>query len=111
MAQRVSGIVSGLFVLALGVATVAALLRPEQAPMEATQVSSVSIPGSTFDRPPASITPELPGVSSRVSRVLDWNGDAAFATADELAQLPPAVAAVLTRYGVPLRVPTTGEGG
>lgn len=112
MARNAWGIVSGLLVLALGVVAVGGLLRLEEAPVEAAPVTApVQTPVSTTDSRPVSVAPELPGVSAGISRVLEWNGDAGFAADEELAQLPPTVAAVLTRFGVPLRVPVTGEEG
>ena len=112
MARNIWGIVSGLFVLALGVVAVLGLLRPDEAPVEdSPPAPSMVVTASTVEGPPASVAPELPGVPSRISRVLEWNGDAGFAGDEELAQLPRTVAAVLTQYGVPLRVPITGEEG
>lgn len=112
MTRNVWGIVSGLIVLVLGVVAVTALLRPEEAPVEASPpVPPIAVPVSTVEGPPASITPALPGVPARISRVLEWNGDTEFAGDEELAQIPPTVAALLTQYGVPLRIPVTGEDG
>lgn len=112
MSRDFWGIVSGLVVLALGVTAVNGLIRPEEQPVEAAAVvSPIPPPVSITEGPPVSIAPELPGVSSRISRVLEWNGDAGFAGDEELAQLPPTVAAVLTQYGVPLRVAVIGEAG
>lgn len=112
MARNVWGIVTGLLVLALGVVAVAGLLHPgDTAAVTATVPSPVPVVASTEASPPQSVAPELPGVPSRISKVLEWNGDAVFAGDDELAQLPPSVAAVLTQYGVPLRIPITkGQG-
>jgi hypothetical protein len=112
MSRKSLGVVSGLFVMALGVFAVTGLLRPEEAPVEAEPAASPTpAPVSTVDSPSVSIAPELAGVPARITRVLEWNGDAGFAREDELAQLPPKVAAVLTQYGVALRIPVTEEGG
>ena len=112
MARDVWGIVSGLFVLALGVMAVAGLLQPEETPEEEVPVaSSTTTWVSTVETAPTSIAAELPGVPSGIGRVLEWNGDVGFAGDDTVAELPPTVAAVLTQYGVPLRVPIGPEGG
>lgn len=112
MARNVWGVLSGLVVLSLGVIAVMGLLSPETPPVDASPVVSLPpAPAPTTDSPPVSSAPELPGVSFRITRILEWNGDAGFAGDEELAQLPPTVAAVLTQYGVPLRVPLTGEEG
>jgi hypothetical protein len=112
MTRNAWGIVSGLFVLVLGVISVTGLLRPEEAPAEnPPPLTPMDVPVSTVEDPPASVAPALLGVSSRISRVLEWNGDTGFAGDEELAQLPPTVAAVLTQHGVPLRIPITGDEG
>lgn len=112
MSRNVWGILSGILVLALGVIALAGLFRPEVAPVEAEPAAPPApAPVSTLDSPPPSIAPTLPGVSSRISRVLEWNGDAGFADDDDMAQLPPTVVEVLTHYGVPLRVPVNGAKG
>ena len=113
---RVSrGIASGLLVLALGVVAVAGLLRPEEVPAVPAEVRppvpSIAFRASTVEDLPYSIAPDLPGVPSGISRVLEWNGDAGFAGEEELAQLPPSVAAVLTQHAVPLMVPISGVHG
>lgn len=104
-------VLSGVFVLAAGVLTVGALLRPVQpvvaSPPTVTSPALAQVSGD----PPVPATSGLPGVSSRISRVLEWNGDTQLATDSELAQLPPAVAQVLIGYGVPLRIPLGGERG
>lgn len=115
MVRNVWGIVSGLVVLALGVVAVTGLIRSEKAPVEATPMAATTTASPLLGAmpvegsPPVSIGPELPGVSSRVSSVLAWNGDTGFAGDEELAQLPSTVAALLTHYGVPLRVPMAGD--
>jgi hypothetical protein len=112
MTRNAWGIVSGLIVLVLGVVAVTAQIRPEEASVEASlPVPARAVSVSTVEDPHASIAPALPGVPSRISRVLEWNGDTGFAADEELAQLPPTVAAVLTQYGVPLRIPITGDEG
>lgn len=101
---------SGVFVLAAGVLAVGGLLRMEQPPAEPAPVTAdASAPVPVSSEPPVSMAPELPGVPSQISRVLDWNGNTEFASDDELGELPPAVAAVLTEYEVPLRIPMTGD--
>jgi hypothetical protein len=112
MLRNVWGVLSGLVVLALGVVAVMGLLGPGEAQVESTPIAEPApASASTVDSAPAPAVPELPGVSSRIAEVLEWNGDSAFAGEDELAQLPPTVAAVLTYYGIPLRIPLTGEEG
>lgn len=111
MARNFWGVLSGLVVLSLGVIAVMGLLRPGEGSVETTPVAvPAPAPAPTVDVTPVAAVPELPGVSSRISRVLEWSGDAGFAGEDELAQLPPTVAAVLTHYGVPLRIPLSGDG-
>lgn len=111
MSRDVWGIVSGLFVVAIGVVALTGLLRASEAPVAAApEAPPPPTSVSTVDLPPASVAPELPGVSSLISRVLEWNGDAGFAGDDDLAQLPPTVVEVLTQYDVPLRIPVTEEG-
>lgn len=112
MLRNAWGVLSGLVVLALGVVVVIGLLRPAEAPVETPPIpppAPATVP--TADSAPVAAGPEIPGVSSRISRVLEWNGDAGFAGDEELEELPPVVAAVLTQYGVPLRVPVTGDEG
>lgn len=112
MSRNIWGVLSGLVVLALGVSAVLGLLRPGEAPAEPTaNATPAPAPDPTVDSPSVAAAPELPGVPSGVSRVLEWNGDAGFAGDEELAQLPPTVAAVLTHLGVPLRVPRGGDEG
>lgn len=112
MTRNVWGVVSGLIVLVLGVVAVTGLLRPEEAPVEASPpVPPFAVPVSTVEGPPASIAPAVPGVPSRISRVLEWTGDTGFAGDEELAQIPPTVVALLIQYGVPLRIPVTGDEG
>lgn len=103
------GVLSGVFVLAAGVLTVGGLLRADQSPAEPAPVTApASAPAPVLGEPPVSMAPELPGVPSPISRVLDWNGNTEFASDDELGELPPAVTAALTEYGVALRIPMTG---
>lgn len=110
MSRSKWGVVSGLFVLALGAFAVMELLRPVEASPEPAPVASpVPAPLPSVASPPVSIAPELPGVSPQISRVLEWNGDAGFANDEELAELSPRVVAVLTEYGVPLRIPETKD--
>jgi hypothetical protein len=112
MSRSSWGIVSGLFVLAVGVIAVIGLVGSPEVGVEAAPVTAPT-PATTPTSDPTTTpgAPELPGVSSRISRVLEWNGDAGFAGDAELVQLPPTVADVLTHYGVPLRVPVTEETG
>lgn len=106
------GVVSGILVLAFGVIAVLAQFRQDGAPLaETAATSTTSTMASVTDGPSApTSSPELPGVSSAVDRVLEWNGDVDFADERQLAQLPPTVARVLIAYGVPLRIPVTGNG-
>lgn len=102
------GVLSGVFVLAAGVLTVGGLLRADQPPPESAPVTApASAPAPVMGEPSVSMTPGLPGVSSPISRVLEWNGNTEFASDDELGELPPAVTAALTEYGVALRIPVT----
>lgn len=112
MLRNAWGVLSGLVVLALGVVVVMGLVGPGEAPFETPPIAPPApAPVPTADSAPVAAGPEIPGVSSRISRVLEWNGDAGFAGDEELEQLPPIVAAVLTHYGVPLRIPMTGDEG
>jgi hypothetical protein len=113
MARNVWGVVSGLLVLAGGAIAVGGLVGSDQPLPEvaASVVAPAPAPAPISDQPTRLVTPELPGVPSRIGRVLEWGGDTGFAGDDELEQLPPTVAAVLIHYGVPLRIPVTGDGG
>lgn len=94
------GIVSGVIALALGLfATLQLVPAEESAPEQPVAAeSSVVVPTPTLT------TPDVPGVPNSIDRVLEQSGDARLAVGDELAQLPPTVAAVLVEYGVTLRV-------
>ncbi len=100
------GVASGFVVLALGVAAVLVLLRPSEAPAVQEVVALPATTSTWATTTTESVAPpDLPGVPADVTRALEWNGDTGFATEDQMAQLPPSVADVLTEYGVPLRVP------
>lgn len=111
MRRETWGVVSGLIVLAVGVISIVGLLRSDAVPAEpgVGQPATAAAAGSAVT--PISSTPDLPGVPTRVARVLAWSGDTRFASDQELAQLPRSVSAVLTAYGLPLRIPLTEAGG
>lgn len=101
------GIVSGVVALALGIFATLHLVpveEPEQEPPIATELSALATTAP-------SATPDLPGVPASIDRVLQQNGDARLAAGEELAQLPPTVAAVLVEYGVTLRLASPRDTG
>lgn len=103
------GVVAGLLVLAVGVISIVGLLRPGD-PAGSGVVEPITTPAAvTAETAPP--TPALPGVSSRIARVLAWDGDTTYASNAELAQLPRSVSAVLSAYGIPLRIPLTETNG
>jgi hypothetical protein len=101
------GVVTGLAVLFAGVFAAVNLMGPpeEQHAQDLPQsVTSATVPASSA----ALVTtePDLPGVGSAINRVLERSGNVRLASAEDLAQLPPSVSAVLVEYDVPLRLPT-----
>jgi len=107
MSRDSIGIVTGLAVFIAGVFAAADLIGP--AGEKLPGISSPPIITLTVAEPSAGLVatePDLPGVGSAITRVLQWTGNAQLASARDLAQLPPSVSALLVARGVPLRVPT-----
>ena len=101
------GIVSGVVALALGVfATLQLVPAEESAPEQAVASESTAVLPT-----PTVTTPDVPGVPASIDRVLQQSGDARLAGGEELAQLPPTVAAVLVEYGVTLRLASPQDTG
>ena len=100
-------IVSGLLVLVSGVAVLYTVaVRP------AESVASEPVVPTTLSSPADLPLPPISGLRPPVQRVLHAAGLAATLTPDEMAQIPPEVARVLTNYGVTLAVPEPlGSGG
>lgn len=107
MGRNIWGVVTGLLVLAAGLVVVSGVIRSD----EPAAVESMSVTTTDFSppaAPPVSTTlpePELPGVASAVTRVLDRAGNVGYARRRDLSQLPPSVSNLLAEYGVVLRVP------
>jgi hypothetical protein len=106
MSREALSVGTGLIVLVIGVIALVDMTgSADKPPIDGSAPSITTVPlGETFALEPVA---ELPGIGPAVNRVLQWSGNARFAGDDELAQLPPTVAALLIDYGVPLRVPDT----
>jgi len=101
--------VSGAFVLIAGLAVVVAVIAGPDDVAAVAEPAPVSVPDTTaLEVAP----PSIEGVDPAVSRVLYAGGKAEVLGADQLSELPPAVARVLVQFGATLTIPTdpAGEG-